>query len=434
MLLTEANKYSADRVSTMNKLNMKILTCNLLFAINRYNKLDYLNSIESFCTKFAIKYPNIYWGKYWASCMGVSKLTDSIESMFWKQSVATSNYNQTALNNYKRIYEFLNETNSDIIMEEFYDRHTGIDNLTLIGALYSIPELFFTTQKPYWYTYATTDVIWKLRIDWLTILANSVNLRWKLTEDQINQIKNDLQGKSDLVDAFIKAGIFEKQKIQSTQTQSGQSNIGTTADSTQATTASSQPNNNTTQPATSKQPKSNYKSSGPQSANVPALTGSNVKQTLSGDVYWIIADKTGKNLPHAFVHPVENPSVGEKAKLNSNGDCLVLFGSGNGYTDCTCFFKDNLEADTFLQKLIQSNSNAKQAQNLRVVKNKVDPNGYYEVSTEYGINVYIKALKLNEELIEETFIDFPYSEEEYKKGYQINDLDLFTEWLQKSVN
>ena len=381
----------------------------ILFGAGRLNKRQVQDKIIKYSADLA-KTPS-RWGEYFAELLKKNildaKITEILDKRFF--SIIKPN----TLNACNFVYNFIVNADTDIFINIFYD------SSKLYDALHQTPMMTFGKNTLYIYANGTNwaDTASK-KCKFLALFCNQLNLSWDLTDGAINNLLSDNTTITALVDAFKNTKFFKRPKKKTTQTQNAQ---------TQNTSG-----------ATAKQPpKSNYKSSGPQSANVPALigtVGSKQALNLSGDIYWIVADKTGKNVPHAFVHPVENSAAGEKAKINNNQECLVFFGSGNGYTDCTCFFTDNTIADSFLQKLIQQNSNAQQAKNLRVVKQRVDQNGYYEVKTEYGISVYIKALKLNEDLEDEDFIDFPYSEEEYKKGYQINDTELFTEWLQKSIS
>ena len=139
---------------------------------------------------------------------------------------------------------------------------------------------------------------------------------------------------------------------------------------------------------------------GPQSANVRDLrdaTGApgtpGAKVIAGGSVIFkIIGDKgAGKNTPNAFINPLN--ASGASGTTNK-----VKFSSGNGWTDCTCFFDDEKDAQDFLAKLLQNDPKAVAA-NAKVVKMAADPNGYFLVGTEYGICA-ISAKKLNEALTE----------------------------------
>ena len=153
----------------------------------------------------------------------------------------------------------------------------------------------------------------------------------------------------------------------------------------------------------SNQPKNGYKQSGPQSGNVRDLRdldgvnagtpGNKVFASASGGyIYKIVGDKTGSNTPNVFIKPLSaSGAVGNTNK--------IFISSGNGYTDCTCYFDDPNDAQDFLDKINQNNRVPANVNNLRVVKNKADANGYFLVGTEFGV-VAISAKTLNEALSE----------------------------------
>lgn len=149
-------------------------------------------------------------------------------------------------------------------------------------------------------------------------------------------------------------------------------------------------------------PKNNYKQSGPQSGNVrdlrdvdgisPGTPGNKV--TADGAfIYRIIGDNPqSKNVPNVFINPLsKSGAAGSTNKVN--------FSSGNGYSDCTCFFDDPADAQNFLDAIIKANRIPVNVSNPRVVKLKADPNGYFIVGTEFG-PCAISAKKLNEALTE----------------------------------
>ena len=146
-------------------------------------------------------------------------------------------------------------------------------------------------------------------------------------------------------------------------------------------------------------PKNNYKQSGPQSGNVRDL------QDLSGNpgtpgqkvlantpyIYKIVGENPqSKNTPNVFIKPL----AASGASGNTN---KIFISSGNGYTDCTCYFDDPNDAQDFLDKIIADNKVPSNVTNLHVVKNRADSNGYFIVGTEYG-PCAISAKTLNEAL------------------------------------
>lgn len=151
-------------------------------------------------------------------------------------------------------------------------------------------------------------------------------------------------------------------------------------------------------------PKSSYKSAGPQSANVAGLVGAPGEKTMiiGRPVYAIIGDKAGSIIPNAFIHPVTNAAVGEKAKVNSAGLPVIKFGAGNGYTDLTIYSTDREQMLDIKARLKATGALDKYGGEASIMGYKANPTGYFTVKTEYG-NVLVKPTKLNEKLFEEVF-------------------------------
>jgi hypothetical protein len=169
---------------------------------------------------------------------------------------------------------------------------------------------------------------------------------------------------------------------------------------TRASTSASA-NAGTANSTTTSAPQNGYKSSGPQSGNVRGLIGNpGEKVYADGPVsYRIEGDKIGSNTPRVFIKPL----TASGAAGNSN---KIYISSGNGYTDCTCFFDDPNEAQKFLNKvladlnkLIQDKRAIAGIANLHVAKVKSDANGYFLVNTEYGYCA-VSARTLNEAVTE----------------------------------
>ena len=214
----------------------------------------------------------------------------------------------------------------------------------------------------------------------------------------------------------------------------------TTATNTSATTAGS------TTTVQSTGPVSGYKSSGPHSGEIPNLIGTaGVKENPTVSLmYCVQADKTGKNTPNAFITPLNTTTTGNIIKVDKATAETVKFGSGNGYTDCTCWFADINQATDFAIKC--QNKFGVKYTNIGIAKAKTDPNGYYKVSTEFG-ECYIKAKKLNEAFEkaeqeeiteakkeENTVITWPSGKKlKLVTNYHITeeDLDLFEEALRR---
>jgi hypothetical protein len=130
---------------------------------------------------------------------------------------------------------------------------------------------------------------------------------------------------------------------------------------------------------------------------------------------------------------------------NSN---KVYISSGNGYTDCTCFFDDPNGAQQFLNKvladlnkLIQDKRAIAGIANLQVAKVKSDANGYFLVGTEFG-TVAISAKTLNEALkeafdpIEDTpdekvAEERPIDWEKATENATVEELDELHTWMRR---
>ena len=186
--------------------------------------------------------------------------------------------------------------------------------------------------------------------------------------------------------------------------------------------------------STNAQPKNGYKQSGPQSGNVRDLrdaSGVGVgtpgqKVVAKGSyIYKIVGDKTGSNTPNAFIKPLS-------ASGNAGGTNKVFISSGNGYTDCTCYFDDPNDAQKFLDEIIKNNRVPANVTGLRVVKNKADPNGYFVVGTEFGVCA-ISAKTLNEAINEalEEKAERTVSWEKATEGYTKEKLDELHTWMRR---
>ena len=209
--------------------------------------------------------------------------------------------------------------------------------------------------------------------------------------------------------------------------------ISAIKDKTTKTRAASANASNTPKVASSA-PQNGYKQSGPQSGNVRGLMGNpGDKVYADGPVsYRIEGDKLQSNTPRVFIKPL----TASGAVGNSN---KIYISSGNGYTDCTCYFDDPNEAQNFLNKilpdvnkLIQEKRAIAGIVNLRVAKVKSDPNGYFLVSTEYGTCAF-SAKTLNEAMTEALKEDTNRVSgwEKATERYTKEELDELHTWMRK---
>lgn len=156
-------------------------------------------------------------------------------------------------------------------------------------------------------------------------------------------------------------------------------------------------------PGTPGVPKSGYKSSGPQSANVAGLVGTPGEKVSAGTstVFCIVAAKAGTIIPNAFITPVENPAAGVHAKVDASGLPVVKFGAGNGYTDLTIYSTSSSVMEEIRAKLGATGLLAKYS-DVHVAEVKANSSGYFKINTALG-QVLVKPTKLNEKLFTEAF-------------------------------
>lgn len=76
----------------------------------------------------------------------------------------------------------------------------------------------------------------------------------------------------------------------------------------------------------------------------------------------------------------------------------VYYGVGTGWNDCKLYFKNNVDADTFMGKALAAKPS--EIKSLQVKAQSADKEGYVEVETEFG-RAYIVATKLHEDIKEE---------------------------------
>ena len=180
--------------------------------------------------------------------------------------------------------------------------------------------------------------------------------------------------------------------------------------------------------ATTTQPQNGYKSSGAQSGNVRDLLDLNGKPGTPGQkayaqgkyIFRIIGDNPqSKNVPNVFIKPLS--ASGATGNTNK-----VFFSSGNGYTDCTCYFDDENDAQDFLNNIISAGRVPANVSNPRVVKRNADPNGYFLAGTEFGMCA-ISAKTLNETLTEDSTGCWEKATEECTK----EELEELHTWMRR---
>ena len=249
----------------------------------------------------------------------------------------------------------------------------------------------------------------------IVYLAELLELYWDdtlKTPYEVDEFK-----KTKLGEAVYKYGRYIS-AIQDKPTRAPRSTSSTSAGSAGSTT--SQP------------PQNNYKQSGAQSGNVrdlrdisggPGTPGQKV--TAAGKyIFRIIGDNPqSKNVPNVFIKPLN--ASGATGNTNK-----VFFSSGNGYTDCTCYFDDENDAQDFLNKIIAAGKVPANISNPRVVKRNADPNGYFLAGTEFGICA-ISAKTLNETLAEDLTEDSTGGWEKATEECTREELEELHTWMRR---
>lgn len=151
------------------------------------------------------------------------------------------------------------------------------------------------------------------------------------------------------------------------------------------------------------QPQNPFKSRGALSGvAVDLVSTPNQKEHPSGPLFSINGfDASGKLLEDTmYIRPVEADPKSQAKYMQGNTN-KVLFGKAKGYGYCQIYFDNYADAENCMKTATQVG--IKTQPNVSVIKvcqlNKVLPNGYFKIGTEYGI-VYISASKLNEDLFE----------------------------------
>lgn len=186
-------------------------------------------------------------------------------------------------------------------------------------------------------------------------------------------------------------------------------------------------NNSSTASSNTSAPKNGYKQSGPQSGNVRGLIGNpGDKVFADGPVsYRIEGDKLQSNTPRVFIKPLN-------ASGEINGTNKIFISSGNGYTDCTCYFDDPNDAQNFLDSITAAGRIPANVTNIHVAKVKSDPNGYFLVNTEFGACA-ISARTLNEAMLEAVEKDNDRAScwEKATEGYTREELEELHTWMRR---
>ena len=239
----------------------------------------------------------------------------------------------------------------------------------------------------------------------IVYMAELVNIYWddtNVTPYEVDEFKKTMLG-----DAVYKYGRY----ISAVKPAKSTSSTGTSGSAT-TTTSTKAPGQGPANP---------YKSSGPQSGNVRDLIGNPGDKAFADTAvsYKIIADKVGKNTPNVFIKPLS--PAGATGNTNK-----IFISSGNGYTDCTCYFDDPNAAQAFLDKIIAAGRVPSNIQNIHVAKVKSDPNGYFLVGTEFG-TVAVSAKTLNESVTEDLSGGWTKATE----GCSKEELDELHTWMRK---
>jgi hypothetical protein len=168
-------------------------------------------------------------------------------------------------------------------------------------------------------------------------------------------------------------------------------------------------------------PKSGYKSSGPRSGDIKGLIGEPGKKTTfpsSTLLYVIVCESSKPKTQYVYIDPLAYRANPNRVKL----------GDPSGYSACKLFF-DSIEAAEKAVKQIKATFDIpSHITDFIIKKQAADPNGYFAVATDVG-NAFIKASKLNEEIVEEiTEEPKPRRASRFPK---INDIEVYNEAMQR---
>jgi len=253
-------------------------------------------------------------------------------------------------------------------------------------------------------------------VDYIAIFCATNKLYWNdapFTDPEMEELAGSTDSNGTALGrALLKYGCFISQ-VQPVAKPNAAPAAGTTAPT------SGMPAQSTTAPTGASGGK--YGQSGGQVGNIPnAVTGQKVQLST---VYSIVADKIKTNEPKVYITPVIwDPRAGAIKQVTPQAASTIKFASANGWTDCVLYFNTQAAADAFKAQVEQLKV-ANQYNNIRVVQAKTDSNGYFEVSTALG-NAYIRASKLNEELIE-TLLEADVDQQRASYNYDIQDLKAF---------
>jgi hypothetical protein len=168
-------------------------------------------------------------------------------------------------------------------------------------------------------------------------------------------------------------------------------------------------------------PKSGYKSSGPRSGDIKGLIGEPGKKitfTSSTLLYVIVCESSKPKAQYVYIDPLAYRANPNKVKL----------GDPSGYSACKLFF-DSIEAAEKAVKHIKATFDIpSHITDFIIKKQTADSNGYFAVATDVG-TAFIKASKLNEEIVEEiTEEPKPRHASRFPK---INDIEVYNEAMQR---
>ena len=171
-------------------------------------------------------------------------------------------------------------------------------------------------------------------------------------------------------------------------------------------------------------PKNPYKQSGPQSSKVRDLIGTPGQKitTSAGRVFKIVGDNQNAQKFNAVANIKPLSKNGAAGNTNK-----VFIGSAQGYTDCVCYFDNQIDANNFLAKcqaICPPN-----VVNLHLIRMAPDSNGYFQVGTEFG-PVWVSARTLNE-AITEAANEEAAKATKVKTFPSIKDIDAYTEAFYK---
>lgn len=163
-------------------------------------------------------------------------------------------------------------------------------------------------------------------------------------------------------------------------------------------------------------PKSGYKSSGPRSGEIKGLIGTpgeKITFSRSDILFVIVCDSSKPKTQYVYVDPLTYKADPNMARL----------GDPSGYSACKLFFKELTEAQAAVDTIKEHFKIPEHITGFTIKRQSADSNGYFKIATDLG-PAYIKASKLNEEIVEEVTEETKSHKSRFP---EIGDIEVYSE-------